>query len=190
MPPRVRITGEQVVDAAVEIIRESGLESLNARAVAKKLNCSTQPVLYCFATMEELKRAAYSRVDRLHTEYLLNSPPDCDPILGIGLNYIRFAVKEPHLFRFLFQSGYATEHSLPEMIDSEELEPVLAAMQEGLGMDREKTRDVFVTLALFTHGYASILANNALEFDEQQAAAQLERVFLGAVMAAGQEETK
>ena len=76
------------------------------------------------------------------------------------------------------------------MIDSEELEPVLAAMQEGLGMDREKTRDVFVTLALFTHGYASILANNALEFDEQQAAAQLERVFLGAVMAAGQEETK
>lgn len=34
-----------------------------------------------------------------------------DIMLGIGLNYIRFAVEEPHLFRFLFQSGFAVENS-------------------------------------------------------------------------------
>ena len=33
----------------------------------------------------------------------MNTPPRQDPILGIGLNYIRFSVEEPQLFRFLFQ---------------------------------------------------------------------------------------
>ena len=188
MPPRVKIAKEQILDAAVSVIRESGLEGLNARALAQKLHCSTQPILYAFATMEELKRAAYRRVDQLHTEYLLNTPPGSDPLLGIGLNYIRFAVEEPGLFRFLFQSGYAKENNLTEMIDSEELTPVLDAMQEGLGMDRSKTRDVFLTLALFAHGYASIHANNTLAYDEGLAAAHLERAFLGAVAAVSQEE--
>ncbi len=188
MPPRVKITKEQIVDAAVSIIRKSGLDGLNARALAQELHCSTQPILYAFATMEELKRAAYRRVDLLHTDYLMDTPPDRDPLLGIGLNYIRFAVEEPQLFRFLFQSGYAAEKNLLEMIDSAELTPVLDAMREGLGMDRQKTKDVFLTLALFAHGYASIHANNTLEYDEGLAAAHLERAFIGAVAAVSQEE--
>ncbi len=188
MPPRVKITKEQILDAAVSIIRASGLDGLNARALAHELHCSTQPILYAFSTMEELKRAAYRRADQLHTEYLLNTPPERDPLLGIGLNYIRFAVEEPRLFRFLFQSGYAEEKNLLEMIDSAELTPILDAMQEGLGMDRSKTRDVFLTLALFAHGYASIHANNTLAYDEDLAAAHLERAFLGAVAAVSQEE--
>lgn len=190
MPPKARITREQIVDAAVSVIRSGGLDSLNARALAQELHCSTQPILYAFSTMEELKRAAYARADRLHTEYLMNTPPEGDPLLGIGLNYIRFAVVEPQLFRFLFQSGYAAEKNLPEMIGSEELRPVLAAMQEGLGMDMAKTKEVFTTLALFAHGYASIHANNDLAYDEAHAAAHLERAFYGAVAAVAQEEER
>lgn len=190
MPPRVKITREQILDAAVSVIRKSGLDGLNARSLAQELHCSTQPILYAFATMEELKRAAYRRADQLHTEYLLNTPPERDPLLGIGLNYIRFAVDEPQLFRFLFQSGYAEEKNLPEMIDSAELAPVLDAMQDGLGMDRPKTRDVFLTLALFVHGYASLHANNPLTYDEDLAAAHLERAFTGAVAAVSQEEER
>ena len=189
MPPRTRITRDMIVDAAVTVVRESGIENLNARAVARQLRCSTQPVMYHFATVRELKRAAYARADRLHSEYLMNTPPGQDPILGIGLNYIRFAVEEPLLFRFLFQSGYAVEDDLTEMIDSEELAPVLAAMQQGAQLDAEKTKGVFLTVALFAHGYASIIANNALKYDEALIAGHLEQAWIGAVLAAKEEET-
>ena len=188
MPPKTRITREMVVNAAVEEARQNGVESISARTVSGRLHCSTQPVMYHFATIDRLKRAAYSQADQMHTEYLMNVPPGQDPILGIGLNYIRFAVEEPQLFRFLFQSGYAEEASLLEMIDSEELEPVLAAMREGLGLDIKKTKDVFLTVALFAHGYASIIANNGLEYDEGLIAEHLERAFNGAVLAVTQEE--
>lgn len=188
MPPKSKITREMVVNAAAEAARENGAEAINARTVAQKLNCSTQPVMYHFATMEELKRAVYSQVDRFHTDYLMRRSGKNDPLLEIGLNYIRFAIEEPHLFRFLFQSGYAGENNLPEMIDSEELAPVLSAMQEGVGLDREKTKHVFLTVALFAHGYASIIANNALEFDESLVAVHLERAFIGALLAVSQED--
>ena len=188
LPPKTKVTREQILDAAVGIIRKGGLDGLNARSLAQELHCSTQPILYAFSTMEELRRAAYARADRLHTEYLMSVPPEGDPLMGIGLNYIRFAVEEPQLFRFLFQSGYAKEKNLPEMIDSEELRPVLAAMQEGIGMDAAKTKDVFWTLALFAHGYASIHANNDLDYNEALAAARLERAFTGAVAAIAREE--
>ena len=181
MPPKTRVTAEMIVDAAVEVIRQSGFEKINARTVSGQLHCSTQPVMYHFSTIDSLKRAAYS-------EYMMNTAPGQDPILGIGLNYVRFAVEEPQLFRFLFQSGYAEENSLLEMVDSEELVPVLEAMREGSGLSPRKTRNVFITVALFAHGYASIIANDHLEFDEKLIAEHLERTWNGAVLAAEQEE--
>ena len=162
MPPKTRITEEKIVDAAIEVVRKGGFEQINARTVA----------------------------DQLHSEYLMTPSPDLDPILAIGIRYIRFAVEEPQLFRFLFQSGYVQENSLLEMVDSEELLPVLGAMQEGSGLSMEKTRDVFITVAMFAHGYASIIANNHLEFDEHLIAKHLENAWNGAVLAAQQEETK
>ena len=188
MPPKTKVTAEMIVSAAIEVVRQRGFENINARTVSGQLHCSTQPVMYHFSTIDSLKKAAYKRVDHLHSEYMMNTPPGQDPILGIGLNYVRFAVEEPQLFRFLFQSGYAEERNLLEMVDSEELVPVLAAMGEGTGLSGQQTREVFVTVALFAHGYASIIANNHLEFDEKLIAEQLERAWNGAVLAAAQEE--
>lgn len=187
MPPKTRVTESMIVGAAIEVVRQSGFENINARTVSEQLRCSTQPVMYHFSTIDNLKRAAYRHADQLHTSYLLNTPPGQDPILGIGLNYIRFAIEEPQLFRFLFQSGCAEESSLLEMVDSEELLPVLSAMQEGAGLSLAQTKDVFITVALFAHGYASIIANNHLVFDEKLITEHLERAWNGAVFAAAKE---
>ena len=188
MPPKTRVTEDIIIEAAIEVARESGFESINARTVSERLHCSTQPVMYHFSTIDNLKRAAYARVDRLHSEYMMNIPPGQNPILAIGLNYIRFAVEEPRPFRFLFQSGYARENSLLEVVDSEELLPVLAVMREGAGLSMAKTKAVFITVAMFAHGYASIIANNHLEFNENLIAEHLERTWRGAVLAATREE--
>ncbi len=189
MPAKTKVTKEMVIDAAFEVTRAEGAEKVNARTVSQKLGCSTQPVMYHFATIEDLKRAVYGKLDRFHTEYLMNVKPQEDIMLGIGLNYIRFAVEKPNLFRFLFQSGFAVENNLLEMVNSQELTPVLSAMQEAMALSLAQTKEVFITLALFVHGYASIIANNALEYDEELIKVHLERAYKGAILAI-QEEMK
>jgi len=57
-------------------------------------------------------------------------------------------------------------------------------MQEAMGLNPEQTKEAFLTLALFAHGYASIIANNSLEYDEAALKAHLERAYRGALLAA------
>ena len=84
--------------------------------------------MYHFATIEQLKRAVYEKADIYHSEYLMNKKRhQKGAMLGIGMNYIRFAIEEPHLFRFLFQSDFFNGSTLLELIDAEELTSVLSA---------------------------------------------------------------
>ena len=76
------------------------------------------------------------------------------------------------------------------MIDSEELKPVISVMQEAMEMNVEQTKEVFLTIALFAHGYASIIANNSLEYDEEVVALHLERAYRGAVLAVQEEANR
>lgn len=190
MPAKVKATKEMIINAAFEVARETGAENINARTVSEKLDCSTQPVMYHFATIDELKRAVYQKADEFHSEYLMNITGNQNgAMLGIGLNYIRFAIEEPHLFRFLFQSNFFSGNTLLELINADELIPVLSSMQEALGMGTEQTKKVFLTVFLFAHGYASIIANNSLKYDEEIMRAHLNRAYRGAILAV-QEETE
>ena len=188
MPAKAKVTKEMIVDAAFAVAREAGAENINARTVSERLHCSTQPVMYHFATIEELKRTVYAKADLYHSEYLMNiKKPSNGAAPGIGMNYIRFAIEEPHLFRFLFQSDYFSGSTLLELIDAEELNPVLSAMKGALGIDMEQTKKVFLTVFLFAHGYASIIANNSLKYDEDIISSQLEQAYKGAILAVREE---
>ena len=56
-------------------------------------------------------------------------------------------------------------------------------------MNMEQTKKALLTISLFAHGYASMIANNSLEYDEETIKAHLEQAYTGAVLAA-QEEMK
>ena len=188
MPAKAKVTKEMIIDVAFAVARETGVEHINARTVSERLHCSTQPVMYHFATIEELKRTVYAKADSYHSEYLMDlKGPQKGAMLGIGMNYIRFAIEEPHLFRFLFQSDYFSGKTLLELIDADELSPVLSAMQRALGIGLEQTKKVFLTIFLFAHGYASIIANNSMQYDEERIQSHLERAYRGAILAAKEE---
>ena len=168
MPPKSKITRDMIVDAAVKVARETGAEAVNARTVAQTLHCSTQPVMYHFSTMEELKRAAYSQADRFHTDYLMHSSGKINPLLEIGLHYIRFAIEEPHLFRFLFQSGHFDGFSISELIKSPDTERLISSAAEELKISEKEARKVFESLFVMVHGYASLIGNNAMNYNEKE----------------------
>ena len=55
MPASKKVTKDDIVNAAFEVMRDGGFGSVNARSVAKKLGCSTQPIYLSFQSMDELK---------------------------------------------------------------------------------------------------------------------------------------
>ena len=181
MPPKVRVTKEMVTDAAFGIVRENGHENLNARAIADRLKCSTQPVLYSFKTMDGIREAAYEKADAYHTEFIMPDDTDPDPMLALGLNYVRFGHEEKNLFRFLFQSDKFRGMDMDALISDPDLSAVIGIMAAGLGVPAAEAGQVFRTFFCAAHGLASLLANNSMEYDEDESREMLESVFYGMI---------
>ena len=181
MPPKVKITKKMVEDASFEVIRANGHENLNARTIAEFLGCSTQPVLYTFKTVDEIREAAYALADRYHTEFIMPEETDKNPMLALGLNYVRFGFEEKNLFRFLFQTNKFGGKDIGALMSNPELLGILEVMSGGLKVDIEQAREMFLTFFCVAHGLASLLANNSMEYDEEQSKQILENVFFGMV---------
>lgn len=182
MPPRAKITKEMIIDAAFEIARNDGVETINARTVSKKLNCSTQPVMYHFKTIEELKKAVYVKTDEFHSAYIADIQEQ-SPVKSIGLQYIRFGAKEKHLFRFLFQTNEFSGKSISDLTSAEEAEPIFAVIAKTSNIPMEQARVMFKSLFLFAHGYATMFANNDMEYDEETIKSDLDLIFNGTLYA-------
>ena len=104
MPPKAKISKEMILNTVLDITRESGFETVNARSIANKLQCSTRPIFTCYENMEELKKEFLTFAYEYYKQYVIHyqtsaHTPFC---LLLPLSYLEFADREPHLFKLLF----------------------------------------------------------------------------------------
>ncbi len=175
MPKRPTTSRENMIEGAFRIVRREGFSALTARKLAGELGCSTQPVMYQFPDLKELREKVYERADRFHTEYITED----DDFLEIGLRYVRFAAEEPHLFRFLFQSGRFDGTDIRTLTHESVADAIREAASKDLEMAEEDALECFEALFAMVHGYAGLVANNTLRYDEDVLRNTLERTAEG-----------
>ncbi len=178
MPPKPRITKEQIELAALEAVRENGLEGLNARALAKALDCSTQPIFSNFTSMEEIEKAVESRARALYEERIARGMAELTPkYMGSGLAYISFARDEKQLFRLLFMCDRRGDYAPRENLDE-----VISALRQKTGLSREEAYERHLMMWVFVHGIAVMVNTGYLDWTEEQTRAMLEKEFEGMAM--------
>ena len=113
MPPKVRVTKENIIKTATELVRQSGAGAINARAIASALGCSTQPIFSNFATMDELKVAVIQSAQELFDAYTSREIESriYPEYKATGMAYIRFAKEEKELFKLLYMRDRSGEDS-------------------------------------------------------------------------------
>lgn len=98
---KAQFTREEIVETAFEMVRENGWSGLSVPAVAKAINSSTMPIYSHFKNVSELEDAVYLKaLELLGT--CMSIEETGDKWLDHGIGYLRFAAKEAHLFRCLF----------------------------------------------------------------------------------------
>ena len=92
MPPKVRITKEDILTTSIEMVREKGAEVLNARAIAAHMGCSTQPIFSNYASMDELKQDVMQQAYNLYLHFLEKEAENNQypKYKASGMGYIRF----------------------------------------------------------------------------------------------------
>lgn len=185
MSPRIVTTRDEIAQAAFEIVREEGHEALTVRHIAERLGCSTQPLLYHYKSIEDIKQAAYDLAEEFRTRYITELSGEYPhPMLEVGMRYLRFGHEEARLFRFLFQTGRYSGLDLLALNDDKKLAPVIDVLQQVSQLDRERARLMFTSIAVMAHGYASFMANNSMPFNEGLAKQLLINAYTGAMKTA------
>jgi len=167
MPPKVKTDKNMILNAAFNVIRRDGVEKLNVRSIADDIGCSTQPVMYQFKTIEEIKEAVYDKCDEFHSMYLMQEN-ESEGFRRVGLNYIRFAYEERNLFKFLFQSDKFVGMNFDSLVSNEATMPFLQMIMKGKNCDLDTARDIFKVKFATVHGLASMIANNSMKYDESE----------------------
>ena len=164
MPPKVKITKEQIVNAAVDIVRSSGAQAINARTVASALHCSTQPVFSNFATMEALRFAVVEKADLLCRAYMQREVESgAYPVYKAnGMAYIRFAREEKELFKLLYMRDRSHE-TIPE--SSEHLEEMESLVYQNTGLSGTDARLFHLEMWAYVHGIATMFATGFFDPD-------------------------
>ena len=178
MPPKVKITKENIVNAAVELVRTGGPQAINARTVAAFLNCSTQPVFSNFTTMEELRLAVVEKVDALCRDYMRREVESgvYPAYKANGMAYIRFAKEEKELFQLLYMRDRSREY-IPET--SEHLDEMASLVYQNTGLDGEDAKLFHLEMWAYVHGIATMFATGFFKPDWETVSYMITDVYQG-----------
>jgi AcrR family transcriptional regulator len=171
MSPKQKFTKEDILETAFAILREQGIENLNARNIARRLNSSTQPVFSFFENMTELKTAVFQMAERYHAAIYNNIKIDKELLANIYLAYINFALEEPNLFRLQHLSNEYKGRPFLEIFKDKNHETGNGRLREGrkkIYGGKKAVETMFFDMWLYAHGIATVLVGNQLQINRDE----------------------
>ena len=171
------LSTEDILDAALKILRDSDLEELTLAKVAKELGVSAPAVYHHFPNKDALLAATaalgfrhltmlYENINR--TQKDLNSW-----IRARGRTYLQFAFEEPALHRLMYRHRFADRQSHADLMKAEDacFSSSVAQIANTKGktpgkfMSHNSFRDFPVSMTIWStfHGLATLIADGHLK---------------------------
>lgn len=166
MPPTVRFTRDAVLHAACQLMRREGMDALNARAIAKELGGSTQPIFRLFTNMEDLHRELILYVARQFQAHAEADMAQSDsPYIQLCATYLLYGRDEPELFKLLFMRDRVSEG---QYSDQTNFDLVFNIIKKETPLDDETALRFFEPTWLFIHGLAVCIATKYIPCQDER----------------------
>ena len=166
MPPKAKFTKEEILSAALDIVRSKGIDALTARLLADALNSSPRPIFTVFAGMDEIVREVILKAKSLYAEYVRRGLTCVPQFKGVGVQYILFAIEEPKLFQLLFMNERGSVPPLCEVLQliEDSFEEILASITNAYGFNRDTALRLYYHMWIYSHGIATLCATKMCSF--------------------------
>ena len=177
MPAIKKVSKDEIVDAAVEVLCDGGFSAVNARSVAKKLGCSTQPIYFSFRNMDELKAAVSERAIKMHTMRVRDSlrihEGNDSRYSSYGMGFVKFAAEEKQLFRWLYLEGEQPGAYQNDVLTSE----IIDVIVDEFGYCEDVARRFHRDMVYFSYGLAILANTDHLNLTEKELREAFRREF-------------
>ena len=160
MAPKNKFTKDEMVAAALRVVRAKGADGLTAKTIADELGTSTQPIFTAFGSMGGIRQAVYAAAVRVYDRYT-----------NAGLQekitqYIRFAREEPELYRLLFLTQTQEFSAMQAMRHLQALvRPTLITVYH---ITEEEADFYFRNLWLVVHSLSTLIVTGDCPYRDQE----------------------
>ncbi len=176
MGRKALITKDQILETALRLLIREGYNAVNIKSLATEIGCSTQPIVWHFENMEELRKAlteyageyAKGRADKEMEKATFSYGL-------IGRFYVKMALNEPNLFKFL----YLGENPLGSAFKPEEMSAgydgrrITEEIIRKTGLNEKQVTRCIWNTVIYAHGIATMIATNVLNIAEKSADAMI-----------------
>ena len=155
MPPKAKFTKDEIVNAALDVVRKRGAGALTTRDIARELGVSTRPIFTYFNTMDEVRAAVRDAAEQRYLAYVDAGLAEEQPFRGFGKQYLRFDAEG--------QNGAVTvmEHARDHAIGS-----VMKTYHVGEEAAALYFRDMWIVV----HGLATLIVSGCCPYTEAEMA--------------------
>lgn len=171
MARKAQISKEVILQKALEMLIRDGYSSINIKTLSNEIGCSTQPLVWHFGNMEGLRKALAEYAIRYANQKIAPSAQDAEEALAqVVAAYIRIALREPNLFRFL----YMNSDSSASLSDNEELKSdnsfgeLAGRLSASYQVSGEKIGRYLQHTIIFTHGIAALVVAGIVKASEEE----------------------
>ena len=163
-----QFTREDLLDAALAIVREEGYEAVTMRSVAERAGCSVQPLYSLFGDKQALMAALCAHglawVERYNAAHAADGS---NAFSSHGLAHLRIAQQEPNLFSLLYLSSYVEVSSMDDLLSVAEQPGLRDEIMALWGLDEEAARELYLDMVVYTHGLAVLIVAGARFTDDE-----------------------
>jgi AcrR family transcriptional regulator len=166
MSAKKQVTKDMILSAAFNMMRCGGIEAINVKALAKELNCSTQPIYLSFSSMDDLRSELSAKAIQYFLFKLKSESSDLQFNL-YSMSYINFANNEKKIFQFLFMR----RNSFAELKESLSLiinESIISIMKK-YSINYDEAHRLHDQLWMHAHGIASMIATDFCDWNMKKA---------------------
>lgn len=168
MGRKATITQETILAAALKILIKNGYEAVTIKDLAKVIGCSTQPIVWHFKNMEELRQALAQYTLEYAKSWMEQKDEKLSELEQIESSLLDIALQEPNVFRFLFlEKTYGSpEKNFEELLLNEKL---IESIALSFGISQKKASKYTLDTLIYTFGIAALLATHIFTLQKEEA---------------------
>lgn len=179
MPPKPKFTKDEIVQAALEVVSQKGVEALTAKELGDALGSSARPIFTVFRSMKEVQDEVRAAAMRRFERFAAQTLPDMPLFKQVGMRMVLFGAKEPKLYQLLFMQENHNAASFDDVFGAlgSTAETCIQSLRNAHSLTEAESRLLFETVWIYTFGIGALCATGTCRFSEQRLGEMLSTEF-------------
>ncbi len=177
MAGRSIIDKETLLKAAIEMVENEGVESINARSLATHAGISTKPIYRLYTSLDDLKHDVNEIIKKEYNEFIMRRVDTKNALITLCVAYIEFAQMHKNYFRSMFLSNNLKWKSIDDVLNEKWNQGAIINLVNKHNLSFEEAKALFMNVWLYANGLATLIASNELTIDNKEILVRIVKIF-------------